>query len=250
MSPGRRLAGVHRERLAEANGRTNVEGDPVDLVHTLYEPAGPGPHPTIVALHGWGASAFDLMGLAPYLGGGGFQVICPQGPLEVPLGVEGAVGYGWFPLSAVQPAIEGPIEEAAALLERFLDAALARYAVDPRKIVLLGFSQGGVLAYRLALAAPRRYAGLAALSSWLPPQMLANLPDAEGREELPTFVQHGTGDEIIAVARAQQSFESLRAMRVPVSYREYEMGHEINAESLTDLTRWLEEKVRSPIILV
>jgi SAM-dependent methyltransferase len=50
-------------------------------------------------------------------------VLCPQGPLEVPLGVEGAVGYGWFPLSASQPAIEGPLEEAAALVERFLDAA-------------------------------------------------------------------------------------------------------------------------------
>lgn len=222
----------------------------MDLAHTLYEPAGAGPHPTIIALHGWGASAFDLVGLAPYLGGGQFQVICPQGPLEVPLGVEGAVGYGWFPLSAVQPAIEGPIEDAAAQVERFIDAALARYAVDPRKLLLLGFSQGGVLAYRLALAAPRRYAGLAALSSWLPPQMVATLPPAEGRDELPTLVQHGTADEIIAVARAQQSMEALRTLHVPVAYREYEMGHEINAESLMELSQWLEDKIRSPIILV
>lgn len=221
----------------------------MELVHTVYEPAGAGPHPTILALHGWGASAFDLMGLAPYLGGGRFQVICPQGPLEVPLGVEGAVGYGWFPLSAVQPATEGPIEEAAALVERFLDAALERYDVDKRKLVLMGFSQGGVLAYRVALSAPRRFAGLAALSSWLPPQLLASIPTADGRDELPTLVQHGTGDEIIAVARAQQSAESLRALRVPVIYREYEMGHEMNADSLLDLARWLEDKVRSPIIL-
>ena len=221
----------------------------MDLAHTLYEPEGDGPHPTIIALHGWGASAFDLMGLAPYLGGGRFQVICPQGPLEVPLGMTGAVGFGWFPLSAVQPAIEGPIEEAAVRLERFLEAALARYAVDRRKLVLLGFSQGGVLAYRLALAAPRRFAGLAALSSWLPPQMVANLPDVEGRDELPTLVQHGTADEIIAVARAQQSIETLRALRVPAASREYDMGHEIHAESLTDLSQWLEDKVRSPIIL-
>lgn len=221
----------------------------MDLTHTLYEPDGDGPHPTIVALHGWGASAFDLMGLAPYLAGGAFQVICPQGPLEMPLGNTGAVGYGWFPLSAVQPAVEGPIEEAAVRLERFLAAALARYAVDPRKLVLLGFSQGGVLAYRLALANPRRFAGLAALSSWLPPQMVANLPPADGRDELPTLVQHGVADEIIAVARAQQSLETLRSLRVPAMYREYDMGHEINAASLTDLSRWLEEKVRSPIIL-
>ena len=221
----------------------------MELVHTVYEPAGAGPHPTILALHGWGASAFDLMGLAPYLGGGNFLVICPQGPLQVPLGVEGAVGYGWFPLSAVQPATEGPIEDAAALVERFLEAALERYPVDKRKLVILGFSQGGVLAYRVALAAPRRFAGLAALSSWLPPQLLASIPTADGRDELPTFIQHGTTDEIIAVARAQQSAESLRALRMPVIYREYEMGHEMNGDSLVDLARWLEEKVRSPIIL-
>ncbi len=222
----------------------------MDLAHTLYEPPGDGPHPTIIALHGWGASAFDLIGLAPYLGGGRFQVICPQGPLDVPLGMAGAVGFGWFPLSAVQPATEGPIEDAAARVERFVDAALARYAVDPRKLVLLGFSQGGVLAYRLALATPRRYAGLAALSSWLPPQLVAKLPPADGRDELPTLVQHGSADEIIAVARAQQSIEALRSLHVPVIYREYEMGHEINAESLGDLTQWLDDKVRSPIILV
>jgi phospholipase/carboxylesterase len=222
----------------------------VDLAHTLYEPAGDGPHPTIVALHGWGASAFDLIGLAPYLGGGRFQVICPQGPLEVPLGMTGAFGFGWFPLSATQPAIEGPIEEAAARLERFLAATLPRYAVDSRKLVLLGFSQGGVLAYRLALAAPRRFAALAALSSWLPPQLLSHIPAAEGRDELPTLVQHGSADEIIAVARAQQSVDTLRSLHVPVVYREYEMGHEINAESLADLSQWLDDKVRSPIIRI
>ena len=221
----------------------------MDLAHTLYEPETAGPHPTVIALHGWGASAFDLIGLAPYLGGGGFQMICPQGPLEVPLGDTGAVGFGWFPLSAGQPAIEAPIEDAAARLERFLDAALARYAVDPRKLVLLGFSQGGVLAYRLALAAPRRFAALVVMSSWLPPQMVADMAPADGRDELPTLVQHGSADEIIAVTRAQQSLDTLRALRVPVMYREYEMGHEISAESLGDLAQWLEDKVRSPIIL-
>jgi phospholipase/carboxylesterase len=168
----------------------------------------------------------------------------------VPLGVEGAIGFGWFPLSANAPLLETPIEEAAALLERFIDAVVARYPVDPRKLVLLGFSQGGVLAYRLALATPRRFAGLAALSAWLPPQMVAALPDVEGRDELSTLVQHGTEDEIIAVARGQQSLDTLRSLRVPATYREYPMGHEINGESLVDLSTWLEDKVRSHIILV
>src|ERR1043166_8667894 len=74
----------------------------MQLVHTIFEPAGEGPHPTILAFHGWGANAQDLLGLAPYLAGGRFLVICPQGPLEVPLGPH-AMGYGWFPLTMGRP---------------------------------------------------------------------------------------------------------------------------------------------------
>src|SRR5258708_20338931 len=52
------------------------------LIHTLYEPAGEGPHPTLIAMHGFGASALDLLGLAPYIADGRFLLICPQGPME------------------------------------------------------------------------------------------------------------------------------------------------------------------------
>lgn len=219
----------------------------MDLVHAHYEPAGSGPHPTIVALHGWGASALDLVGLAPHLADGRFQMICPQGPVIVPLG--GAHGFGWFPLAAIGQVVEeGSLERAADALRAFLARAHERYAINPRKLVLLGFSQGGVMAYRLALADPARFAGLAALSSWLPPAMVAKLPDADGRRQLTTLVQHGADDEIIAVARARQSVETLRGFGVPLTYREYMMGHEINAESLADLSTWLAEKILSPVI--
>lgn len=211
----------------------------MNVIHAHYEPTGDGPHPTVLALHGWGASAMDLLGLAPMLLGGQLQVICPQGPLTVPLG-GGASGYGWFPLAGVgQPATEDAIVRAAADVRSFIDSACERYAIDERKLVLLGFSQGGVLAYRLALDDPARFAGLAALSSWLPPAIARGFTAHGAHESLPTLVQHGTADEVIAVARARQSAESLRALRVPVTYREYAMGHEINAESFGDLSKWL-----------
>ena len=53
----------------------------MELLHTAYVPAGDGPFPTILALHGWGASAQDLIGLAPLLHGGEALVVCPQGPV-------------------------------------------------------------------------------------------------------------------------------------------------------------------------
>ena len=216
------------------------------LLHTVYEPEGDGPYPTIVALHGWGASAMDLLGLAPYLAGGQFLLLCPQGTVEVPLGP--MVGYGWFPITLGAPP--DPVEFARGVddARRFLDAALRRYPIDVKKLVMFGFSQGGVIAYALALTDPERFAGLIALSSWLPEPVAQTLPPRP-REQLPTLVHHGTADELIDVGRGRESVETLRRLHVPVTYREFDMGHEINADSLADLSAWLEDKILSPIVL-
>lgn len=220
----------------------------MQLIHTLYEPQGERPHPTILTLHGRGANAFDLLGLAPYFCEGRFLMICPQGPLEMPIG-PGATGYTWYPLSMGGPPDVPAIVHARNQLEEFLDAAMERYPIDANKLVVLGFSQGGVMAYSLALRNPARFAALAALSSWLPEELIAESSVREQVAVLPTLVQHGSEDNMIEVARARDSVERLRELRVPLTYREYDMGHEISPRSLTDLSAWLEEKVLSPIVL-
>ena len=219
----------------------------MQLIHTIYEPAGPGPHPTILTLHGRGANALDLLGLAPYLCNGKFLLICPLGPLETPIG-PGATGYAWYPLSLGGPPDVPAILSARKKLEQFLDAAMERHPIDAKKLAVLGFSQGGVMAYALGLTMPERFAALLALSSWLPQEAFEQAPGGNA-QSLPTLVHHGSRDELIEVSRARNSVEKLREWRVPVTYREYEMGHEITPRSLTDLSAWLEEKVLSPVVL-
>jgi len=218
----------------------------MNVVHTVCEPEGDGPHPTIVALHGWGANAMDLLGLAPYLAGGRFLVLCPQGNVSVPLGP--STGYGWFPLTAGAPPDPAAFAAGVDDARRFIEAAVRRYPVDPQKLVLLGFSQGGVIAYATALSGSQRFAGLVALSSWLPAPVVERLPQPR-RTPLVALVHHGAGDELIPVERGRESVELLRRLGVPVTYREFDMGHEINAASLTDLSNWLQEKFLSRIIL-
>ncbi len=220
----------------------------MNLIHTIYEPIGPGPHPTILTLHGRGANALDLLGLAPYLCNGKFLMICPQGPLETPIG-PGAVGYAWYPMSMGGPPDVGAILSSREKLQQFLDACLKRHPIDAKKLVVLGFSQGGVMAYSLALSNPERFAGLVVLSSWLPNELVPLLSIKEGVQSLPTLVHHGTQDPLIEVQRARDSVEKLRALRVPLTYRDYEMGHEISPRSLNDLSAWLEEKLLSPIMV-
>jgi phospholipase/carboxylesterase len=105
------------------------------------------------------------------------------------------------------------------------------------------------MAYSLALSSPERFAGMAVLSSWLPKELIPKLSVKEGVQSLPTMMQHGTRDQLIELQRARDSVEQLRTLRVPLTYREYDMGHEITPRGLTDLSAWLEEKVLSPIIV-
>jgi phospholipase/carboxylesterase len=214
----------------------------VNLIHAIHEPAGDGPYPTLIAIHGRGANAMDLLGLAPYIGGGKFLVLCPQGPLETLIG-PGMTGYSWYPLSTGGPPDLGTMLASVEKLRTFVDQCLARYPIDARKLAVLGFSQGGVMAYILALARPERFAALAALSTWFPKELLPQLEIGESARKLPVLVQHGKADPTIEVGRARDSVERLRELRIPLTYREYDMGHEINARSLADLSVWLEEKV-------
>jgi phospholipase/carboxylesterase len=212
------------------------------LTYAAHVPEGDGPFPTVILLHGWGANAHDLLGFAPYLHGGNALVLCPQGPVSLPIGY-GMRGYGWFPLVPGQPPDREAFTRGADTLRAFVQQALEHYPIDRDRLVLMGFSQGGTMAYDLALRDPAHYAGLAALASWLPGILAETLPKLPEHEGFPVLVVHGTRDDRIPIERARESREALRSYGVSMTFREIEgMGHEINQESLRLIVKWLDEK--------
>lgn len=213
----------------------------MELLHTAHVPAGDGPFPTIITLHGWGASAHDLLGLAPLLHGGKALVLCPQGPVEVPIG-PGITGYGWFPLVPGQPPDPEEFRKGAAALRAFFAEARATYPIDPEKVVLLGFSQGGAMAYEWALSEPESFAGLVALATWLPGILADAVGTKPEQQDLPVLVLHGTQDTMVSIDMARASRERLRDFGVNLMYRELEMAHEVSREALQIIVRWLGEK--------
>jgi len=209
----------------------------MDFAHGVWHPGGDGPLPTIVAFHGHGAHGQDLMGLAPFLGGGRSLLIFPEAQYVLQ---PGQLSYTWFNTGGDIRRTPEEFERVVSLLHRFIEAALPRYGGDPERVALLGFSQGGSIAYRLALAEPGRWRGLAALSTWLPEEA-----EASGRAAgpaalaaLPILVQHGSQDPMIALDRARDSKARLDAIGATPDYREYPMGHQIGNESLRDLALW------------
>jgi len=211
----------------------------VDLIHSTYHPAGEGPHPTVIALHGWGANALDLLGLAPQLADGRLLVLCPQGPIPVATG-PASVGYGWFPISMGAPPDPEAFRNATAALNGFVADSMQHYPIAPDRLALVGFSQGGAMVYALTAAAPARFAAVAALSTWLPPGVLDQTGRAaEPLAGLPVLVQHGATDALVPIERARDAVDQLRQAGAAVRYREYGIGHEISAESLRDLDAFL-----------
>ena len=210
----------------------------MDLLYTAHVPAGPGPFPTILALHGYGASAHDLLGIAPQIRGGELVFLCPQGPLALDVG-PGQRGYAWFPIDASGQVSPSVLVAARGALEGFLEDAMKIHPIDPERIVVLGFSQGGVMAYDLALGRPDRFRALVALSSWLPDAVVAGLAPDPARAALPTLLIHGTRDPMVAIDAARQSKARLESLGIQVAWGEYEMGHEIQPAALRDLIGWL-----------
>lgn len=191
------------------------------------------PIPAVIALHGHGAHGMDLLGLSPYLAQGRVLVLCPQAQFAI-----GPSSYTWFdrPPEGQRPVEE--VDRVATELLAFIDEVVPKNGGDLGRVALLGFSQGGTLAYRIGLAQPRRFAGVAALSTYFPDD-IAGAIDNNEIDQVPLLIQHGVNDTTVAVERARASRELLETMGAHPEYHEYPMRHEIGRQSLTDLSGWL-----------
>jgi phospholipase/carboxylesterase len=205
----------------------------MSFAYATWHPGTSEPAPTVVALHGHGAHGQDLLGLAPHLAGGRVMMLCPQAEFALAPGA-----YTWFHRDGEAQRTVEEFERVGTALRGFIDEMVPRCGGDPARTVVLGFSQGGTLAYRLGLAEPRRWAGVAALSTYFPDDIAATV-DREAVADVPLLVQHGTHDQMIAIQRAQASRDLLQTIGAQPRYLEYPMQHEISRESLTDLSAWL-----------
>jgi phospholipase/carboxylesterase len=212
----------------------------MDLLYTSHVPAGDGLFPTVFALHGWGASAHDLLGLAPLFPGRALT-LCPQGEVEMDVG-PGMKGYGWFQLDPDRPPDEEAFRRASGKLATFVVEAADLLPVDPERTVVLGFSQGGVMAFDLTLRRPERFAGLIALSTTLPEILATDLPQLAAQRGFPVLLVHGRRDTMVPVDRAHKARDILEALGVDLTYLELDMAHEVSPEALRAIREWLTER--------
>jgi len=97
---------------------------------------------------------------------------------------------------------------------------------------------------------PEQFAALVGIATACPASLAERVTNRDALTRLPALVQHGRADEMLEIARARQSVELLRNLKVPVTFREYDCGHEVTADGVRDLSKFLIEKVAEPIIRV
>ena len=218
------------------------EGSPISasLEHAVYYPPRKAEkYATVVALHGRGTDENDLVPLVHSLGLTDALLISPRAPAPFKFGG----GFAWYDVS--QEGVPDPqtFNASLGILRRFIDEIRAGYPVDPRRITLLGFSQGTVMAYSAALLDPTSFLGIAALSGYVPQRSGLSFAVKDLRE-FSVFVSHGVYDPIIPVRLARESAELLTKAGARLEYREYPMGHEVSEETVRDLSAWIKSLLK------
>lgn len=201
---------------------------------------------SIVFLHGLGADGHDFVPVAEALSlppalAGRVRFLFPNAPVR-PVSVNGGHAMpAWFDIHGL--TLEAPVDEAGIDQAVFrLGALIAReraLGVPAGRIVLAGFSQGGVVALHAALFHGERLGGVAALSTWLPlPERLVALP--EGNRSLPVFIGHGEWDDVVPCKAAERLENRLAASGMANLARcTYPMAHSVSAQEIDDLGAWM-----------
>jgi phospholipase/carboxylesterase len=209
---------------------------------------GKNPTGTVIWLHGLGADGHDFEPIVPELRLPAelpLRFVFPHAPVR-PVTVNGGMAMrAWYDIRGLDTegrADEAGVRESSAMLDALIDAEMARGAAAER-ILLAGFSQGGAIVLHNALRASRRYAGLMALSTYLP---LPGTIRAEIEERdpptdrtLPVFMAHGTADNMVPYAAGRESADVVERLGYTVEWHEYPMGHGVCPQEIADIRSWL-----------
>lgn len=189
-------------------------------------------------MHGVGSNEQDLFGLAPHAPAP-FHVLSLRAPYRM-----GPNANAWFEFS-VNPdgsrTINVPQEAASrVLVAQTVDRAAQQLGVPAQRVVVGGFSQGGIMALSLLLTRPDLLQGAMALHSRLLPQVLPQAVPAAALRGRQLWVSHGTQDNVIPLASAHAIRDHAATLPVDLVYREYPGMHEIRPAELQDAMGWLQ----------
>lgn len=215
----------------------------MSLESVIIEPRGPH-QASVIWLHGLGADGHDFEGIVPELHLAdelGIRFIFPHAPQRPVTINQGYVMRAWYDITSMtineQPDRDGILQSVAqvtALIDKEISMGVAA-----NKIMIAGFSQGGVIALHTGLRYPQTLGGIMSLSSYLPLEAELEAQRSHANRNTSIFLAHGTLDPVVPVALGIASRRWLKDLDYPVQWQEYVMEHSVCYDEISDIARWM-----------
>lgn len=211
----------------------------------IVETGSNSPDSCVIWLHGLGADGHDFEPIVPELGLSpelNIRFVFPHAPM-IPVTInQGFVMRAWYDIAEANIAErqdDTGIRASQAMLVELIEAQIAQ-GIESARIVLAGFSQGGVIALQTGLRFDKPLAGIMALSTYLP--LASTLADEKSDENkaVPVFLAHGSADPVIPVDLAYSTRGQLEKQGYQPTWFEYDgMQHSVCAQEIEHISGWL-----------
>lgn len=197
-------------------------------------------NPLLLLLHGYGSNEEDLFSFAQELPEE-YYVISAQAPYSLE-----PYGYAWYAINFDADmnkfSDDKQAIESRDLIIKFIDELVENFPIDKNDITLIGFSQGSILSYSVALSYPEKVKRVVALSGYLNEDILKENYQNNDFSKLNFFVSHGSSDQVIPVEWARKTPEFLNKIGVKNVYFEYPVGHGVAPKNFFDFRNWIVNK--------
>jgi phospholipase/carboxylesterase len=160
----------------------------------------------------------------------------PQIPVTINGGMVMPAWYDILEMSLDRKIDVAQIEKSSQQIRDLIQREIER-GVKPEHIVIAGFSQGGAVAYHVALSYPQRLAGLMTLSTYLATNDSLSYSDIN--KDLPILIEHGVQDPVVPVVLGQQAQQLLTDKGYDVEFNTYPMAHQVCMPQIQNIGKWL-----------
>jgi phospholipase/carboxylesterase len=214
-----------------------------ESLQTIEIETKPKPSHSVIWLHGLGANGNDFvpiieeLSLPPL----GIRFVFPHAPMR-PVTINGGfVMRAWYDI-AYQDVVVKEDEQGLRQSQKMIEELIAKEesrGVPMSRIVVAGFSQGGVISLQTGLRQPKRLAGVMSLSAYLPLTSTIGKERNAANNDVPIFLGHGIADNIVPLPLGIASRDRLLKLGYDVDWHQYPMPHSVCAEELGDISAWL-----------
>lgn len=214
---------------------------PLSLTH-LIKPSSlkEGKPPVLFMFHGYGSNEEDLFSFASELQ----PELCIIS-VRAPYPME-PFGHAWYAINFDAEKGKWSDEDQAIdsreKIVAFIDEACNTYGLDTNRITLLGFSQGTILCYAIALSYPDKIKNVVALSGYINQNIITDNYKGKDHSQLKIYASHGQVDQVIPPEWAQKTPEILKPLGIQFVYEEFPVGHGVAPQNFYSFKKWLDDK--------